>query len=101
MSDSKTINELVYSAIDEFNVSQEDENKLEKSAEQVLFSRAGFTESGKLDSLTLVYFLVNIEEHLQREFGNDFDLNTQDLIESKEQNLKNIGTLISYIQTRI
>jgi hypothetical protein len=101
MSDSKIIKDTVFKAIDEFNLSQEIENKLEKSEEQILFSRAGFTEVGKLDSLTLVYFLVTIEENLQKEFGNNFDLNTQDLIESKEQNLKNITTLISYIQTRI
>jgi acyl carrier protein len=101
MSDINKIKETVFNAIDEFNLSQEIENKLEKSEDQILFSRAGFTEAGKLDSLTLVYFLVTIEEYLQKEFGNDFDLNTQDLIESKEQNLKNIASLISYIQNRI
>lgn len=101
MSDRTKIKEIVYKAIDEFNLSQELENKLEKSEDQVLFSRAGFTEEGKLDSLTLVYFLVTVEESLQSEFGNEFDLNTQDLIDSKEQNLKNISTLISFIQTRV
>lgn len=101
MSDFNKIKITVFNAIDEFNLSQEDENKLEKNEDQVLFSRAGFTEEGKLDSLTLVYFLVTVEEYLQKDFGNNFDLNTQDLIESKEKNLKNIATLISFIQTRI
>lgn len=101
MSDLKKIKEVVYTAIDSFNLSQEVENKLDKSEDEVLFSRAGYTKSGKLDSLTMVYFLVAIEEHLQQEFGSDFDLNTQDLIESKEDNLKNIATLISFIKTRI
>lgn len=101
MSDITKIKEIIFRAIDEFNLSQELGNKLEKSEDQVLFSRAGFTEEGKLDSLTLVYFLVTVEESLQAEYGNGFDLNTQDLIDSKEQNLKNISTLISFIQTRV
>lgn len=98
MSDFEKIKVIVFNAIDEFNISQEIDNKLEKMEEEVLFSRAGFTQSGKLDSLTLVYFLVTIEEYLQKEFGNSFNLKTQDLIDSKEVELKNIATLIKYIQ---
>ena len=101
MSDSKSIKGVIFNAIDEFNLSQDSDNRLEKHEEQVLFSRAGFTEAGKLDSLTLVYFLVTVEENLQKEFGNGFDLDAQDLIESKEKNLMNIRTLLAYIQTRI
>ena len=98
MSDLEKIKTIVFNAIDEFNLSQEIENKLEKSEEEVLFSRAGFTQVGKLDSLTLVYFLVTIEEHLQKKFGDSFNLKTQDLIDSKEVELKNIDSLIKYIQ---
>jgi hypothetical protein len=98
MSDFEKIKAIVFNAIDEFNISQEIDNKLEKMEEEVLFSRAGFTQSGKLDSLTLVYFLVTIEEYLQKEFGTSFNLKTQDLIDSKEVELKNITTLIKYIQ---
>lgn len=98
MSDFEKIKAIVFTAIDEFNLSQEIDNKLEKLEEEVLFSRAGFTQSGKLDSLTLVYFLVTIEEYLQKEFGASFNLKTQDLIDSKEVELKNIATLIKYIQ---
>ncbi len=98
MSDLEKIKTIVFNAIDEFNLSQEIENKLEKSEEEVLFSRAGFTQVGKLDSLTLVYFLVTIEEHLQKNLGDSFNLKTQDLIDSKEVELKNIASLIKYIQ---
>lgn len=101
MDSSKNIKEIIFSAIDEFNLSQQSENRLEKREDEVLFSRAGYTEAGKLDSLTLVYFLVTLEEQFQKEFGAGFDLKTQDLIESKEQKLKNIASLISYIQNRI
>lgn len=98
MSELEKIKTIVFNAIEEFNLSQEIENKLEKSEEEVLFSRAGFTEVGKLDSLTLVYFLVTIEEYLQKNFGDSFNLKIQELIDSKEIELKNINSLIKYIQ---
>ena len=101
MSDFEKIKEIVFNAIDEFNLSQEIENRLEKSEGEVLFSRAGFTEVGKLDSLTLVYFLVTIEEFLQKSFGSTFNLKTQELIDAKEVELKNIASLINYIQQLI
>lgn len=101
MSDLQKIKEIVFQTIDEFNLSQEAENRLDKNVNEVLFSRAGYTDAGKLDSLTMVYFLVAIEEHLQKEYGASFELNTQDLIDTKEQNLKNISTLITYIQTKV
>lgn len=98
MTDFEKIKEIIFQAIDEFNLSQELEGKLEKNIDEVLFSRAGFTETGKLDSLSLVYFLVTIEEFLQKEFGVNYDLKTQELIEEKETELKNISSLIRYIQ---
>lgn len=99
MSNSLKIKSIVFKAIDEFNLSQELDSRLEKNENEILFYRAGFTEIGKLDSLSLVYFLVTIEEHLQKEFGLDYNLNTQDLIEGKEKDLKNIETLIRYIES--
>ena len=99
MSNSVKIKSIVFNAIDEFNLSQEVDSRLEKNEDEILFSRAGFTETGKLDSLSLVYFLVTIEEHLQKEFGSDYNLNTQDLIEGKEKDLKNIEALIRYIES--
>lgn len=96
--DNERIKTIVFKAIDEFNLSQEIDHRLEKTKEEVLFSRAGFTETGKLDSLSLVYFLVTVEEYLQKELGTDFDLKTQELIEAKEKELKNIESLIQYIE---
>lgn len=101
MSQIEKIKAVIYAVIDEFNLSQELENRLDKNENEVLFSRVGFTEAGKLDSLSLVYFLVTLEEYLQSQFGGDIDLKTQELIESKEKNLKNISSLILYIQSTI
>lgn len=98
MSSHEKIKAIVFGAIDEFNMSQELDGRLEKREDEILFSRAGFTEKGVLDSLSLVYFLVTIEEYLQNIYGQDYNLKTQDLIETKEENLKNITSLIAYIE---
>jgi hypothetical protein len=98
MSDYEKIKAIIFSAVDEFNLSQELEFRIEKKESEVLFSRAGFTEMGKLDSLSLVYFLVTVEEFLQKDFGNNFNLEVQKLIEDKEVQLKNIESLIGYIE---
>ncbi len=89
---------IIYGAIDEFNKSQDIDGQLEKNGDTTLFSRPGFTDKSILDSLSLVYFLVTVEEFLQKEYGDSFNLKTQELIESKEQNLKNISSLVLYIE---
>ncbi len=92
---------IIFDAIEEFNFSQDLENRLEKKIEEVLFSRSGYTEKGKLDSMNLVYFLVIVEQKLQKYMGNNSTLRIQDLIEKKESDLKNIGTLIKYIEINL
>ena len=95
------ITTLIFEAIDEYNLSQVLENRLEKKIEEVLFARSGYTEKGKLDSMNLVYFLVIAEQHLQKHFGNNSVLKIQEVIEKKESSLKNIGTFINYIETNL
>jgi acyl carrier protein len=101
MSEVNKIKAVIFNAVDEFNLSQDLNDRLDKSENEILFSRVGFTESGKLDSLSLVYFLVTIEEYFQKEFGSNFSLNIQELIDEKEDQLKNIGSLVHYIQKKI
>jgi hypothetical protein len=94
----ESIKQAIYRGIDEFNLSQDKNHRLEKKEDEVLFSRAGFTKAGKLDSLSMVYLLVTIEEHLQKHLGNHFNLKVQELIDRKETELKDIETLINYIE---
>ncbi len=98
MSQHEKIKWSIYQAIDEFNLAQEMDARLDKDEQETLFSRAGFTASSKLDSLSMVYFLVTVEEHLQKEFGSNFNLKTQDLIESKEKDLLTVESLIRYVE---
>ena len=101
MSELDKIKIIIFKAIDEFNLSQEFENKLDKMEEEILFSRAGFTGNGKLDSLTLVYFLVTIEEYLQKEIDLNYNLQIQNLIDNKEKELKNIYSLMNYVKNSL
>ena len=53
MSNRESIIRLIYEAIDEFNLQHPPEERLEKSAESVLFG-----PSGRLDSLGLVDLIL-------------------------------------------
>ena len=98
MSSSKSIIEkALFAAIDDYNAFQPAEQKLEKNTSTVLFSRAGFTKEGKLDSIGLVNLLVLIEEKMRIESGTDYTLNIQEIIDNKETILKNLGSLTDHL----
>lgn len=101
MSQKELIQKIIFKAVDEFNDTQDVDSQLEKNLHEILFSRAGFTTEGKLDSMALVYFIVTVEEQMQKEFGNDFNLKTNDLFDNKEILLKSIQSLIDYIENLI
>lgn len=85
-------------AVEEFNAMQEDDEQLEPRADEVLFSRAGFTKEGKLDSMGLVNFLVTLDELMDNEedtVGLQFDIS--EALEKKETVLKDINALADYI----
>lgn len=90
------IQDFIFSAIDIFNEGQLQDVQLEKNLKESLFGRAGYTKSSKLDSLTLIYFLVQVEEYFQKEDPN-FNLQTTELLEAKETHLQDVSTFIQYI----
>lgn len=95
---TEEIYDIVYSAIDEFNEMQEDDEQLEKMPLAVLFSRPGYTEKGVLDSMGIVNLLISIDEAMdndQRTVDINFDVNH--ILENKESILQNIGTLVDHI----
>lgn len=90
--------EIIYEAVDEFNQMQEDDEQLEKSPNSVLFSRPGFTETGVLDSMGLVNFLVTLDEVMdkkQASVGLAFDISKA--LEDKEHILASVNSLADYI----
>lgn len=90
--------QLIYHAVDEFNLMQEEDEQLEKSLHTVLFSRPGFTQTGVLDSMGLVNFLVTLDELMDQQqdtVGLNFDISKA--LEDKESILKDIESLADYI----
>jgi hypothetical protein len=88
----------IFRAAEEFNTMQEEDEQLELRADEVLFSRAGFTQSGKLDSMGLVNFLVTLDEILDSEeetVGLHFDIS--EILEEKETALRDMNALADYI----
>jgi len=97
---TEEIYDIVYTAIDEFNEMQEEDEQLEKKPSAVLFSRPGYTEKGVLDSMGIVNLLISIDEAMdndQRTVDINFDVNH--ILENKESILQNIGTLVDHIHT--
>jgi hypothetical protein len=90
--------EIVYTAIDEFNEMQEEDEQLEKKPSTVLFSRPGYTDKGVLDSMGIVNLLISIDEVMdndQRTVDISFDVNQ--ILENKESILQTIETLVNHI----
>src|SRR5688572_3385540 len=90
--------EIVYTAIDDFNEMQDEDEQLEKQPGAILFSRPGYTEKGVLDSMGIVNLLISIDEALdsdQRTVDLSFDINH--ILENKEQILHNIDSLVNHI----
>jgi len=91
----------LFRAAEEFNTMQEEDEQLELRADEVLFSRAGFTQAGKLDSMGLVNFLVTLDELLDREeetVGLHFDIS--EVLEQKETALKDMNALADFIVSK-
>jgi len=90
--------EIIYTAIDDFNEMQEDDEQLEKKPGAIIFSRPGYTEKGVLDSMGIVNLLISIDETLdndQRTVGISFDVNH--ILENKENILQNVESLVNHI----
>lgn len=93
--------DYIFKAAEEFNSMQEEDEQLELRADEVLFSRAGFTQAGKLDSMGLVNFLVTLDEVLDQDeetVGLHFDIS--EVLEQKETVLKDMNALAEYIVSK-
>ena len=87
---------VIFDAIDIVNEQIIDGPKIAKSLDTELLS-----ESSNVDSLSLVNLLVAIEDGLARQLGRPVSLVDENLISSSDQPLRTVGSLASYIKTRI
>ena len=79
-------------ALDEFNQELEEEERLEKSTDTLLFG-----DAGKLDSLGLVSLVVQIEQEIEDEFGVSITIADERAMSQKKSPFKTIERLLDYI----
>jgi len=86
------INETIFKAIDEINLQSEDENKLEKKTDTILYGK-----NSRLDSLGLVNLIVEVEQKIQDELGESIDLTDEKALSQKNSPFLSVQTLSDYI----
>lgn len=92
MSDRESVMRLIYQAIDEFNLQHPPEERLQKSAESVLFG-----PSGRLDSLGLVDLILAVEQKIAEELDVAVTLADEKAMSQKRSPFRTVGSLVDYI----
>lgn len=90
--EKQAILEIIYSAIDEVNKYAEDEDRLNKTIDQPLF-----TKNGPLDSMGLVNLVITLEELIETEFGKSVQFMQMDFLNSEKNPMKSVEALADYL----
>ncbi len=85
--------EIVFEGIDEINLQRKPAERLQKSETTALFG-----EGSQLDSLGLVNFAAQVEQRIETEFDRSISIIEQLAGDSGENPLRNIGTLVVYLE---
>ena len=92
MINNEKIVQAISEAIDELNLQLPKENKLEKSADTVLFC-----SEGSLDSLGLVSLITTVEQKIEEYFGVTATL-LEDMAALENDNpFRTVSTLANYV----
>ena len=83
----------IFEVVDEINKMLPEERRLQKLPDTFL---AG--DSGNLDSLGLINFIVELESRLQKDFG--LTINLIELLEMSEEPMKSIDRLAKFIKAQ-
>ena len=89
----ETILRTIFEVVDEVNKMLPEERRLQKLSDTFL---AG--DSGNLDSLGLINFIVELEGGLQKDFG--LTMNLIELLEMPEEPMKSIDRLAKFIKAQ-
>ncbi|MGH9689040.1 MAG: acyl carrier protein [Candidatus Acidiferrales bacterium] len=94
MPDTATILDVLFATVDELNKELPPEQRLIKSKDAVLFG-----QSGKLDSLGLVNFIVTAEQRLQDRFEVTISLADERAMSQEKSPFRTLATMADYVQT--
>ena len=92
MAEKEKIQQLIFEVIDENNTQVPEDEQLEKSIDSVLSG-----ESGKLNSLGLVNFIVAIEQKIGEQFDTTITLADEKALSQRNSPFRSVGTLVDYI----
>ena len=88
----KLILDSIYDTIDEINLQDDQEQKLEKSHSTILLGKGS-----KLDSLGLVNFIVSLEENLEDNLDLELTLADQRAMNQDSSPFSSVKSLSEYI----
>ena len=92
MEHDERVIRTIFRAVDEFNQELEEKERLEKSADTLLFG-----DAGKLDSLGLVSLIVQIEQEIEDEFGVSITIADERAMSQEKSPFKTVQRLSDYI----
>ena len=87
-----TIVELVQRSVDELNEELEDGAKLDRDTKTLLYG-----PGAKVDSFTLVSFIVAVEENLRRELGLSVTLANEKAMSMERSPFRTLDSMIDYV----
>ncbi len=93
---NERINNVVFSTIDEINKQLKKEQRLGKKPSTVLIG-----ESGKLDSLGQVNFIVTLEENIETEFDMTIALTDELFMSESNNHVLTIGDVCKHLATNL
>ena len=93
IAEKEKIQQLIFEVIDENNTQVPEDEQLEKSIDSVLYG-----ESGKLNSLGLVNFIVAIEQKISDQFDTTITLADEKAVSQRNSPFRSVGTLVDYIR---
>ena len=96
MIEREAVTQIIFNAIDEINEQRSDDKKLEKSLDIAIYG-----QSGALDSLSLVNFIVSIEDKLIETFDVTLTLADEKAMSQKNSPFSTISNLVEYIIERL
>lgn len=91
MTQEKIVN-AVYAAVDELNPQLPKQTRIEKSMDAPLYGAAG-----KLESLDFVTFIMEVEEKIKSEFGEEITIADENLLSREKSPFATLGTLVEYL----
>jgi acyl carrier protein len=92
MQEQERILQTIYSAVDELNTQLPKGVRVEKRPDAPLYGK-----EGKLESIDLVGFIIEVEEKINEEFGASITIADERAMSEQNSPFRTLGTLSEYV----